>query len=593
MNRYLSLITLMALIACSSPKQSDMQDQSVVPFGPTKQTLSAIKKSDLKRNLTFLASDELKGRNTASPELKIAAKFISSELEAYGFKGIGPNGSFLQRVPLFQPSFDNNSIKVSYAGNNLKTEYGKDIAIFAWGNADLDFTLPLSFIREGIPSQYNASDIKGKAVVRLQQSDEQKAQTKSTHQQVRDKLFAQGAKVVILLVRDNDDAQTMIDRYDRLGSRAAMTNRAEENPRAYVIMKESVFNQIVKADKIKSFNYKKNASFKKDFSLNLKSDSEDIYSNNVVAVLEGTDPVLKNEYVGFGAHYDHDGVKNGQIYNGANDDGSGTSGLISVAKAMGKNPPKRSILVVFHTAEEKGLLGSEYFTDHPLIDLKQLVSMTNMDMIGSNFQPERVYVVGSDRISQELHDINEMVNSALDSMVLDYEWNAPLHPERIYYRSDHYNYGKNGVPIIFYSDKDPDNYHKPSDTVEKINFDKLYKITRLAYSVGYTVANQPHRLKISNPVVPPIFSESEAAKYAGTYEVRGRAPFEITYEDSKLFLHAAGRVMMIEPIEGTKFHAKGMPLEFTFTDGESKASSVALTWGTFGTFVGTRLKDEK
>lgn len=586
-NRLLSL-SILALVACSSPKKDAMKDMAIVPHGPSKAHLAPITKKDLVRNLTFLASDEMKGRNTASPELKIAAKFIATQLESYGFKGIGPDGSFFQKVPLFEPSFKNETVALNYGGKALNAKYGEDVAVFAWGNDDLNISGDVEFVQNGLPDQIKDIDLKGKVAVRFGLNDEQRSKTRLTHQVIRDMLFAQGAKVVMYVVEDEDKKDVLFPRYDRLGSKGQLTNHRESNARAYVLVTRSVFDQMMKADKKRSI--KSPFTFKKDMTVSVEANDDEIYSQNIVAVLEGTDPVLKNEYVGFGSHYDHDGVKGGQIYNGANDDGSGTTGLISVAKAMGENPPKRSILVVFHTAEEKGLLGSEYFTDNPLIDLKQLVSMTNMDMIGSNFQPERVYVVGSDRISQELHDINESVNVALDSMVLDYEWNAPLHEERIYYRSDHYNYAKHGVPIIFYSDKDPDNYHKPSDTVEKINFDKLFKITRLAFTTGYTVANQPHRLVLSNPVVKPIVEASVAQNYAGEYEVPGRFKFEIAYEDKMLFLIMANRRMLIEPIEGNKYHAMGVPLEFKFKDGEAKATRAILTWGRFGQFDGQRVK---
>jgi Zn-dependent M28 family amino/carboxypeptidase len=240
--------------------------------------------------------------------------------------------------------------------------------------------------------------------------------------------------------------------------------------------------------------------FKEPLSLTLRSSYQLIKSRNVVAVLDGSDSLLKHEYVGFGAHYDHIGVQDTLIFNGADDDGSGTVGVLNIAQAFAASRPKRSIFINFHTGEEKGLLGSAFFADNPLLPLENLVAMVNIDMIGSDYQNERVHIVGADRISRELHDINEFVNQARSGMVLDYTFNDDKHPEQIYYRSDHYNYAKKGVPVIFYTNENPKHYHKHTDEVSTINFDKLERIARLAYQTGFYVANKPDRLKINPPV---------------------------------------------------------------------------------------------
>ncbi len=232
-------------------------------------------------------------------------------------------------------------------------------------------------------------------------------------------------------------------------------------------------------------------------------------TQNVVGILEGSDPKLKNEYVVFSAHYDH--LKtgaSGEIYPGADDDGSGTTAILTIAHAMSLQRPKRSVLVMFHAGEELGLLGSEYNTDYaPVVPLEQMVADLNIDMIGRSKPPgdkeledehltdaNTVYLVGSNRISTELHQISEETNAEFQRMKLDYHYNDPNNPERIYFRSDHWNYAKHGIPIIFYFDGTHVDYHRPTDTIDKIDFGKLTNITRLVFETGWRLANLDHRL---------------------------------------------------------------------------------------------------
>jgi Zn-dependent M28 family amino/carboxypeptidase len=226
-------------------------------------------------------------------------------------------------------------------------------------------------------------------------------------------------------------------------------------------------------------------------------------TNNVVGIIEGSDPKLKDTYVAYGAHYDHTGfreaAKPGEdaINNGADDDGSGTVAIMAIAKAFAAGPkPKRSLLFVWHAGEESGLLGSRYMVDHPVVgDINKIVAQLNMDMVGRNQDNDpahsnMVLVVGSDRISTELHNINEEANASLETpLTLDYTMNDPADPQSIYTRSDHYSYAAKGVPIVFYFTGLHPDYHRPSDTVDKINFEKLRRIAMLAHETGRRVAN--------------------------------------------------------------------------------------------------------
>src|SRR5437667_682164 len=231
------------------------------------------------------------------------------------------------------------------------------------------------------------------------------------------------------------------------------------------------------------------------------------YTRNVVGIVEGTDGRLKDTYVPFGAHYDHLGYLPGalpagqtdRIYNGADDDGSGTTALIALARAFAQGPKtKRSLIFVWHAGEEIGLHGSKYFTDHPTVPLEKIVAQLNVDMIGRNHdnlasESNTVYLVDSDRISSELHQILLEANAGLAKpMTLNYQLNEPTDPERVYYRSDHYSYAAKGIPIIFFTTFLHPDYHRVTDSVDKIKFEKLAHIARLVYETGRRVADLDH-----------------------------------------------------------------------------------------------------
>ena len=247
-------------------------------------------------------------------------------------------------------------------------------------------------------------------------------------------------------------------------------------------------------------------------------------THNVVGIVEGSDPQLRNTYVAFGAHYDHVGYAEGEvtrsesgarragavgrvtpgaeddrIWNGADDDGSGTVAIMSLAKAFAEGPrPKRSLLLVWHAGEERGLWGSRYFADYPTVPIDHIVAQLNIDMIGRNrdnkaSEANTVYLVGSDRISTELHDLNRTANAALPKpLVFNYEFNDPTDLEQLYYRSDHYSYAAKGVPIIFFTTGLHPDYHANTDEVSKIEFDKMTRITQMVYETGLRVANLDH-----------------------------------------------------------------------------------------------------
>lgn len=224
-------------------------------------------------------------------------------------------------------------------------------------------------------------------------------------------------------------------------------------------------------------------------------------SENIWAFIEGSEK--PNEIIIISAHYDHIGVKNGEVYNGADDDGSGTVALMEVAQAFksaqkeGKGP-KRSILFLHFTGEEHGLLGSRFYADNPLFPLNNTIANVNIDMIGRNDEFHKdsnnyVYLIGSDYLSTDLYNICEAANSKNTQLFLDYKFNDRTDPNRYYYRSDHYNFAKNDIPSVFIFSGVHEDYHQPTDDVDKIDFDALTKRTQLAFAIIWELANRENR----------------------------------------------------------------------------------------------------
>lgn len=247
--------------------------------------------------------------------------------------------------------------------------------------------------------------------------------------------------------------------------------------------------------------------FAPDLVLSATPLKSELISENVLAYVEGGD--LKDELVVVTAHYDHIGKEGSEVYNGADDDGSGTVALLEMAEAFARakadgQGPRRSVLFMPVSAEEKGLLGSQYYSEHPVFPLDRTVADLNIDMIGRRDSAHAtgapyVYVIGSDRMSTELHALNEQANRTYTGLELDYTFNAPDDPNKYYYRSDHYNFTRNGVPAIFYFSGVHEDYHGPGDEVDKILPDLLEQRTRLVFHTAWLLANRPERIVVDRP----------------------------------------------------------------------------------------------
>jgi Zn-dependent M28 family amino/carboxypeptidase len=242
------------------------------------------------------------------------------------------------------------------------------------------------------------------------------------------------------------------------------------------------------------------------WTFSLERIEESVTAQNVLGYIPGSDSLLRDELVIITAHYDHVGIIDGEIHNGADDDGSGTVTVLELADAFMEavnagEGPKRSVLLMTVVGEEKGLLGSEWYADHPIWPLEQTVANLNIDMIGrvDEAHPDDdryVYLIGSDKLSSELHEISERANSSYTNLTLDYTFNAPDDPNRFYYRSDHYNFAKNNIPVIFYFSGVHEDYHRPGDDPEKIHYDKTAEIGQLVFYTAWQLANQSKRIEV-------------------------------------------------------------------------------------------------
>jgi hypothetical protein len=521
----LAKITIALGLTVSAAVYAVAPDAVVLPPVPT--TVDAITPGELRMHLQFLASPELGGRYTLSPSFAIAARYLASHLEGYGFKGAGEHGEFLQTFQVVSGKADTAklSLEVTAAGKTNTYHFGDFYTAPGAGNGQAQGQVV--FVGAGIssPSQhhddYAGLDVKGKIVlIAFSTPADVDSSRLQDNESGENAARAHGAVGILWL-----PSQRMLDFMKNKGfaERAAtretvrLAREADGKLPALTLgtellgsflaagemdMKE-VYETIARKQNLKP--KKLNVSASMNVSLQITRTT----TQNVAAILEGTDPTLKNEYVVFSAHYDH--LKtgpSGEIYPGADDDGSGTTAVLTIAHAMSLERPKRSVLVMFHAGEELGLLGSEYNTDYaPVVPLDKMVADLNIDMIGrskaagdKDMEDEHltdantVYLVGSNRISQELHQISEETNAQFQKMKLDYHYNDPNNPERIYYRSDHWNYAKHGVPIIFYFDGTHVDYHRPTDTVDKIDFAKMTKISRLIFETGWRLANLDHRL---------------------------------------------------------------------------------------------------
>ena len=500
--------------------------------------VDTISAAQLRDYLYFIASDEMEGRDTPSRGLDTTAKFIAMNLSRWGFKPAGDDGTFFQRIALRRDQLD--GARSTAEINGQKFNFGDD---FLPNAVSATLTGPLVYVGRGWIVQsknmddYKGIEVKDKIMVvfgqglppGLTQADMRANQGQGLASPAN---YARqhGAKG-ILTVPDAGTTQNWEQQRQRLmlPPRATVekfqtqTNNA---PVPTITMSAKMANALFDGEKFDAATivtraqssepvpaFDLNSSKKVNITIAVKPDHPG--TQNIVAVWEGGDAVLKNEYVAVGAHYDHIGIcapgTADPICNGADDDGSGTTALLGMAEAIShaKARPKRSVLFVWHCGEEKGLWGSRYFTDYPTIPLAQIVTQLNIDMIGRSKKdgdteprnkdlsgPNQIYVIGSRMMSTELGELTEAVNKSFLNLQFDYRYDDPNDPNRFFFRSDHYNYARKGIPIVFFFDGVHEDYHRPGDEPQKIDYVKMEKVARTVYVMLWEVANRATRVKV-------------------------------------------------------------------------------------------------
>ena len=511
----LTLLAVAFAMACNSSQKT--VDKSVTDVKATADPTSfatKITEADLKEHLYTYASDEFEGRETGEPGQKKAIAYLKSVYESLGIPAAQSNGDYFQTVPLEVSNVPEGHVTV----NSKEYELGEDFVTFSAANGTYNDVAYVGYgIEEDNYSDYSDIDVTGKLVLvkfgepmkddgtyLISGTDEKSVWSNMSESIGKRTEIAKskGAKGIIYLDEGNFKRFKGYFEYSKSNNKGRMDLKKTEEPFASIVA-DATFAKAIYAD-IEKDNTSK--ILEVSLTLAIESNNDEVISENVAAVIKGSEK--PNEYVIISSHLDHIGVSaNGDINNGADDDGSGSVALLEIAKAFkaakdAGHGPKRSIVFLHVTGEEKGLLGSRYYTDvSPIFPLSETVADLNIDMVG-RIDPKRegdrnyIYLIGSDKLSTELHELSEEVNSKYMNIELDYTYNDENDPNRFYYRSDHYNFAKNNIPIIFYFNGTHADYHKPGDTPDKINYDLLENRTRLVFYTAWEVANRAKRLVV-------------------------------------------------------------------------------------------------
>jgi Peptidase family M28 len=524
---------------------------------------------DLKEWLTYISSDDLQGRAVFSSGLGLAASYLEQHLRAWGVKPAGDNGSYFQAVKVLGVKGARHStVTVTVAGERRTFADGDAVRFPRNTGGKQSLTVDrVEFTGYGLDSpraghvDYRGLDMSGAATVWLGADGPGGPAAPGGFDPAANRLLLAGrgryaieemraaASIGVAVTGggrrgQNGDGAAATQTPAPAGGRNAIpaadfttVERLDHIKPPQVTGTDAFFEFLFSRAPVKYGELKRKAEAREalpEFRLegvtltfDVNTDYEVVrtqLTQNVVAMVEGSDPQLKQSYVAFGAHYDHVGYAEGElttgaegtrragspgritsgaeadrIWNGADDDGSGTVTLLAMARAFALGPrPKRSVLFVWHAGEERGRWGSLYFADNAPVDLERIVAQLNIDMVGRNrdnktSESNTLYLVGSDRISTELDQIAQAANLASQKPLhLDYEFNDPADPEQLYTRSDHYSYAARGIPVIFFTTGLHPDYHANTDEVSKIEFDKLSRVGEFIYATGWRLASLDH-----------------------------------------------------------------------------------------------------
>jgi hypothetical protein len=499
--------------------------QTAVKITPQEKKIAeGITADQLKDYLYFVASDEMEGRDTPSRGLDTTAKFIATLLDRWGFKPAGDDGTYFQKIALHSESVDPSAttLKVGDQAYTMNEDFFR-LAGNTAANGQMVFAGNGWVIKPKNIDPYQGVDVRGKIIVLysegfpgqggltrtpngLTRADLQGLKRGTDYFDPATYARTNGAAGIILIASPQaEGAWSDLKQYFSRGSmypekllEGPATNTQNATPVFYVSSK--VGDAILAGE---SGNKTSATAFaiNKNVSMATASKSDTKWTQNVVAIWEGRDPVLKNEMVAIGAHYDHVGMNPlapgpDKIWNGADDDGSGTVSVLSIAEALSKAPvrPKRSVLFVWHCGEEKGLWGSAYFNKFPTVDIKNVIAQLNIDMIGRSRKTDdtnpknkelsgenEIYVIGKDMMSSTLGSIVDATNKGYLNLNYDTRYDDPKDPNRFFFRSDHFNYAHNGIPIAFWFDGVHEDYHQPGDEPQKIDYNKMEKVARTIF----------------------------------------------------------------------------------------------------------------
>lgn len=477
---------------------------------------STITEAGLRAHLTILASDAYEGRETGKKGQKMAAKYIEEQFRKFGIppvpdaeeRGLLADG-YQQQYPLMLSKPGGLSMDIGGRTYRYMEDY--------------------FYLNEGLREDLKASEVMlltsvtaggarlggGSKVVMMLDDTPSPDGAFTDGRKLAEALSGTGTRVVLLV---EDSAKVLMSRYGPLLERQRMRlvepgkGTKAASPQMIMITPELAQTILDKGNlsgkKAWKTAGKKRVLVKVPVKFTYTSLDQLFTGENILGYVEGSDK--KGELIAVTAHYDHLGVIDGEVYNGADDDGSGTVAVLEMAKAFTKakaegHGPRRSILFMTVSGEEKGLLGSKWYTDHPVFPLDSTVANLNIDMIGRTDtvygdSSAYVYVIGSKRISSELGELVERENARWTNLVLDYTFDLDTDPNRFYYRSDHYNFAKHGVPIAFFFNGVHADYHGPNDEVDKIRFDLLRKRTLLVFHTAWDLADRDARLVVDHPV---------------------------------------------------------------------------------------------
>jgi hypothetical protein len=520
------LVSVLVVGACGSGSRG----------GPGGVGLNAIRAEDMTFHLKFLSAEEFRGRNTPSVELDIASKYIALTAEKIGLKPLMDGESYYQEVPVDVTS-------VSRQGSRLRLLTGRTEQIFYFPQSfgasryttEGSVAGEIVFLGYGLGASelgwddYADRDVKGKIVVILDAAlpEDHVLKPGENRRLLRIRASSargKGAAAVVTIINEERESRLAerdlsFDVAERLrfpdivtgtGAVPGRTSTggkpaAPPNPFFQIEVRRAVGAALLgiepeelakMSDMIRrGQRVAPRSPIGKRLEVSIAVETRKKKTLNVVGYVEGNDPNLKDEYVVIGSHHDHLAPREGRIYPGSDDNNSGVVGMFEIAEAVMARRPKRSVIFVWHTAEEKGLIGAYYFVQHCPVPVEKISANINLDMISRN-KTDHIYLIGSNKLSSELDESIEKMNERGIGFELDYTYEDPGHPDRFFFRSDQYPYIRYGIPGVWFFCGTTEDYHTPGDIEEKADYEKLEKVAKLAYLVTMDIGNKPEMLKL-------------------------------------------------------------------------------------------------